>query len=144
MTCSVSHIVCNIWISLIDATPLLSELAKALHSATPPIGISWDGGNTPFGSPVAPIDRWVSMATYTSSEQDFENGVVQGLEASGEKFGVGLCPSCNALSEDQVKNRFDFIKKVDTDRKLVEVDVWAYGHNLWPDFWWTAFEDWLE
>lgn len=127
---------------MVDVNPLLNELARALHSAAPPIGISYDGGNTPpEGSSVAPVDRWISMATYTSSESDFESGVLQGLNVSGEKFGVGLCPSCDPLNEAAVQQRFDFIKEVDAEGKMQEVDVWAYG--AWPDFWWTAFEHWL-
>merc|ERR1719162_1908709 len=74
-------------VGMVDISPFLNELARALHSASPPIGISYDtGGNTPPTGSVAPLDRWISMATYTSSESDYESGVRQGLNVSGEKF----------------------------------------------------------
>merc|ERR1711924_352381 len=111
-------------------------MGKALHDATPPIGLSYDCGNVPpAGHPTAPLDRWISMATYTSSLASFTSGLTQGLEVSGAKFGVGLCPSCNILDPEQVKARFNAIASIGKGR-VQELDIWAYGE--WPDYWWSA------
>ena len=52
---------------LVGLDGFLAALTEALHAATPRIGLSYDAGNTPTSAGV-PMDRWVSMATYTSSQ----------------------------------------------------------------------------
>lgn len=127
------------WASHVET--FLDGFARALHSATPPIGVTYDCGNTPPAGPsIAPLDRWISMSTYTSSLPSFQSGLVQGLAASGEKFGVGLCPSCDKLNPAGVEARFDAISRIGKG-KFRELDIWAYGD--WPDYWWNAFEKWL-
>ena len=39
---------------------------------------------------LAPLDRWITMQTYTGSLPGFVNGLEQGLHCTGEKLGVGL------------------------------------------------------
>ena len=50
--------------------PFMTELAQALHAATPPLQLSYDASSTPYSlSPtetchrpdLAPLDRWISM-----------------------------------------------------------------------------------
>jgi hypothetical protein len=88
--------------------PFLTELADALHAATPPLKISYDCSSTPLSlnprlvchnQQLAPLDRWVSMQTYTGSLPGFVNALETGMNCSGPKFGVGLSAAavpCNA------------------------------------------------
>lgn len=121
--------------------PFLIQFVTALHAAKPSVAVSYDTGNVPpAGRSIAPMDRWVSMATYTSSLSSFRSGLSQGMNVSGSKFGVGLCPSCDVLDPANVQARFDAISTIGQGR-VVELDVWAYGE--WPEFWWSALEKWL-
>jgi spore germination protein YaaH len=40
----------------------MNKFISAMHGATPPIGVSYDGGNDPIDG-VTGMDRWVSMST---------------------------------------------------------------------------------
>ena len=98
--------------------PFLTELAQAMHSATPPLGLSFDAGSlnpegttvpwcTPTagggpsgvdGGKLAPLDRWITMQTYTGSLPGFVNGLEQALNCTGDKMGVGASPAGLKLS----------------------------------------------
>ena len=52
-----------------DITAFLKALSEGLHGASPPIGVSYDAGNTPTAPDATDMTRWVSMATYVKEER---------------------------------------------------------------------------
>jgi hypothetical protein len=53
----------------------------------------------------------VETGTYTSNTPAYISGLATGVKACGSKFGVGLCPVCNQLSENDTETRFTEIRK---------------------------------
>lgn len=114
----------------------LKRFAHAMHAATPPIAVSYDGlppdsaGVRHPIAPEAPMDRWISMATYTSNLTSFTTTVAQGLNISGSRFGIGLCPDCwfpATPSAAEVKALFDVIAQHGS--KVRELDLWAVAYR---------------
>ena len=123
----------------------LQKLGAGLHAATPPIKLSYDAGNTPVAG-VTDMDRWVSMGTYTSSTSAYISGLATGVNASGSKFGVGLCPICNQISENDTEARFAGIRKY--GEVVREIDLWAADYSVpacdkWK-WYWPRLEKWLQ
>jgi hypothetical protein len=108
----------------------VGEFVSAMHAANPRLGVSFDAGNTPLSKAIA-MDRWISMATYTSSLPSFLAGLSQGMQASGSQFGVGLCPICSPLSAAAVRARFDAIASY--GERVHEIDLWAANYGSATD-----------
>ena len=124
--------------------PFLQKFGAALHAATPVIGISYDAGNSPIAG-VQDMDRWVSMATYTGSLPSYLSGLAQGIKSSGSKFGVGLCPLCQILSEADTEARFAALAKY--NGTVREIDLWAAEYSVPPsvhwEYYWPRLAKWL-
>ena len=124
--------------------PFLQKFGAALHAATPPVEISYDAGNSPIAG-VQDMDRWVSMATYTGSLPSYLSGLAQGVKSSGSKFGVGLCPVCQILSEADTEARFAALAKY--NGTVREIDLWAAEYSVPPsarwEYYWPRLAKWL-
>lgn len=144
----------------------LQRFAEAMHAATPPLQVSYDGlppdshGVRHPIAPAAPMDRWISMATYTSNLTSFETTLANGLHLLGSRFGVGLCPDCwypQIPSRAEVQALFRAIES-HGNSAVRELDVWAVvyrdgGNGTWSnrtqvqrDAWtvfWVELEGWL-
>ena len=55
-------------------------------------------------------------------------GLAEGVRSSGSKFGVGLCPICQTLSEAATQTRFDAIGKY--NETIREIDLWAADYKV--------------
>merc|ERR1711957_168921 len=124
-------------------TSFMKTFVSAMHAAVPRIGVSLDAGNTPLWTGEPMMDRWISMATYTSSFPDFNSSLAQGMKASGSQFGVGLCPTCSVLDAPPVEARFAEIARY--GGLVREIDLWAadvVGKPSW-EFFWPQLEKWL-
>ena len=124
-------------LGMVDVAPFLKVFGNVVHASG--IKFSYDALNYPVQG--ADADRWISMATYTSDINAFRTGLKEGLQSSGEKFGVGLCPSCAVLSESAVQDRFDAIQSIGKGA-FRELDMWAYGATGW-DYFWPRLQTWL-
>ena len=68
------------------------------------------------------------------------------MRSSGSKFGVGLCPICQTLSEAATQTRFDAIGKY--NETIREIDLWAADYKVpaspqW-EYYWPRLEKWLQ
>lgn len=73
-------------------------------------------------------------------------GLAEGVRSSGSKFGVGLCPICQTLSEAATQTRFDAIGKY--NETIREIDLWAADYKVpaspqW-EYYWPRLEKWLQ
>ena len=75
----------------------MRELADAMHAAQPPLKLSYDASSSPYSldatqvchdPTLAPLDRWISMQTYTGSLPGFVNALEIGLNCTGTKVRV--------------------------------------------------------
>ena len=57
-------------------------------------------------------------------------------------YFVGLCPTCQPLTEDELKARFAVIKNSPVEVKEVGVWVYEYGKNI--TLWWDHLRNFLE
>jgi len=125
----------------------LQKFGATLHAASPPIQISYDGGNLPVPG-VEAMDRWISMGCYTSDLNGFLVDLAGGIKNSGAKFGVGLCPTCQTLSEDAIETRFAAIGTGPYGGVAREIDLWAADYQVpaspqW-EYYWPQLEKWLQ
>ena len=83
--------------------PFMRELADAMHAAQPPLKLSYDASSSPYSlgttrvchnPTLAPLDRWISMQTYTGSLPGFVNALEVGLNCTGNKVCAIPNPSC--------------------------------------------------
>ena len=118
----------------------LQHLVARLHSATPSVLLSYDDGIFPVSQ--APLDRWISMGTYTSDINGFRALVGQGFTRLGPLLGVGLCPSCFSTDASGVKARLDAVDSIGKGT-IRELDVWAHGTGPTYDAYWAGLEAWL-
>ena len=123
----------------------LQKFGAGLHAASPPIKVSYDAGGTPIGG-VNDMDRWVSMSTYTADTGSYLASLAAGVEASGSKLPVGLCPICGQLSQNATEARFAGIRKY--GEVVREIDLWAADLDggmvsQWQWFW-PRLETWLQ
>lgn len=122
----------------------LQKFGAALHASTPPIKVSFDAGSDPVAG-VQDMDRWISMGTYTADTNAYLADLKNGISKSGSKFGVGLCPICNILSENATEARFAGIREY--GGVVREIDMWAADYRVpspaWENFW-PRLEKWLQ
>ena len=92
------------------------------------------------------MDRWISMGTYTGNTTSYLAQLKQGVESSGSKFGVGMCPSCQMLDEADTETRFAAIEGY--NGTVREIDLWAADYKVptsprW-EFYWPRLQKWLQ
>jgi hypothetical protein len=122
-----------------NLTRFMAAFVDAMHTASPRIGVSFAGGHVADGplcpnttascrvSPTIPMDRWISMATYTNQMSRFLTVLSHGVNTSGSAYGVGLCPMCFAANASDVQERFDAISQYGGTVK--ELYLWASPYS---------------
>lgn len=120
-----------------NLTRFMGSFVGAMHAASPRIGVTYSGGHVADGplcptttascriNRTIPMDRWISMATYTDQMPRFTTVLRHGVNASGSAYGVGLCPICFAANASEVRERFGAITQADTVR---EIYLWAASY----------------
>jgi hypothetical protein len=70
--------------------------------------VGWDS-NGPEGVPYK-VSTWMDMGTYYGGE-GYKVNMLQGIYTVGvDRFGLGYCPTCQQLKEDEVEERFVSLK----------------------------------
>ena len=127
----------------------VATFAQKLHAASPRIGVSYDTGVGPqWGSTksqllikASPVDRLISMATYNPKFMQYESELAAWSRAVGPRYGVGLCPACQNLTEAEVKSRFEVLRL--HKGKIFEIDMWAFPDGYFTELWWDLMTEWL-
>ena len=127
----------------------VASFAQKLHAASPRIGVSYDTGVGPqWGSSksralikASPVDRLISMATYNPKFVQYESELSAWSRAVGSRYGVGLCPACQNLTEAEVKSRFEVLRL--HKGAIFEIDVWAFPDGYFTEQWWDLMAEWL-
>jgi hypothetical protein len=125
-----------------NLTRFMSAFVNAMHAASPRIGVSFAGGHVADGplcpnttascriSPTIPMDRWISMSTYTNQMSRFLNVLSHGFNTSGSAYGIGLCPLCFAANASDAQERFDAISQYGGTVK--EIYLWSASYMYSP------------
>jgi hypothetical protein len=122
-----------------NLTCFMSAFVGAMHAASPSIGVSFAGGHVADGplclnttascrtSPTIPMDRWISMSTYTNQMSRFLKVLSHGVNTSGSAYGIGLCPLCFAANASDARKRFDAISQYGGTVK--ELYLWSASYS---------------
>ena len=78
---------------------------------------------------LAPLDRWITMQTYTGSLPGFVAGLEEGLNCTGEKLGVGLSAAAVPCTLNSSFYRARFEAMENSSKKLginvSQISVWG-------------------
>lgn len=89
-----------------NATGFISKFSAVLSGHG--LHVGWDG-NGPEGVPFN-VSTWMDMGTYYGGGGYLVN-MLQGVYAVGlDRFGLGYCPTCQQLKEEEVEERFASLK----------------------------------